>query len=58
VTEFVAKHPGGDRIMMAAGGSLEPFWELYPTHQRPDVFEILGRHRIGNDQPFLNNEMK
>jgi sulfite oxidase len=34
--------------MMAAGGSLEPFWELYPVHQRPDVFEILEKYRIGN----------
>ncbi|OXA55992.1 putative sulfite oxidase, mitochondrial [Folsomia candida] len=48
VTEFVEKHPGGSRIMMAAGASLEPFWELYPVHQRPDVFQILAKYRIGN----------
>jgi sulfite oxidase len=47
VTDFVAKHPGGSRIMMAAGGSLEPFWELYPVHQKNDVFEILEKYRIG-----------
>ncbi|CAL8149154.1 unnamed protein product [Orchesella dallaii] len=48
VTEFSAVHPGGSRILMAAGGSLEPFWELYPVHQKSDVFHILEKYRIGN----------
>ena len=34
--------------MMGAGGSVEPFWELYPVHQSPEVFKILARLRIGN----------
>nr|CAD7194648.1 unnamed protein product [Timema douglasi] len=29
ITEFVEQHPGGEKILMAAGGSLEPFWLLY-----------------------------
>ncbi len=33
VTEFVAKHPGGDKILLAAGGPLEPFWNLYAVHK-------------------------
>ena len=30
VTEFVDLHPGGpSKLMLAAGGPLEPFWALY-----------------------------
>ena len=32
-TEFVANHPGGsDKIMMAAGKAIDPFWNLYRQH--------------------------
>lgn len=51
ITDFIDKHPGGDKILMAAGGSLEPFWALYALHKRRDVFEILESHRIGNLAP-------
>jgi cytochrome b involved in lipid metabolism len=31
--EFVANHPGGsDKIMMAAGAAIDPFWNLYRQH--------------------------
>ena len=33
--------------MMGAGGSLEPFWELYPQHQKAEVFQLLEKYRIG-----------
>ena len=27
VTEFIANHPGGsEKILMAAGGAIEPYW--------------------------------
>ncbi|KAI1308642.1 Sulfite oxidase, mitochondrial [Halotydeus destructor] len=48
ITDFIAVHPGSSKIMMAAGGSLEPFWELYALHKRADVLDILEKHRIGN----------
>lgn len=41
LTEFVASHPGGDKIMLAAGGSLEPFFELYGFHKSKEVMEIM-----------------
>jgi cytochrome b involved in lipid metabolism len=38
ITEFVENHPGGkERIMLAAGGSVEPFWSLYPQHTKAQV---------------------
>jgi cytochrome b involved in lipid metabolism len=33
ITKFVVNHPGGqDKIMLAAGGSAEPFWKIYRQH--------------------------
>lgn len=37
ITDFVKEHPGGDKIMMAAGASTEPFWELYAVHKTDEV---------------------
>lgn len=48
VTEFVEQHPGGSKLMLAAGGSLEPFWMLYAIHNNPEVHELLETLRIGN----------
>jgi sulfite oxidase len=47
ITDFVDEHPGGDKILMAAGGSLEPFWLLYAVHKNADVFALLEQFRIG-----------
>lgn len=41
VTDFVASHPGGDKIFLAAGKSLEPFFELYGIHKTKEVMEIV-----------------
>ena len=49
ITTFIEEHPGGKaRIMLAAGGSIEPFWALYQNHVADEVAEILESHRIGN----------
>lgn len=32
VTDYVAMHPGGDKILSAAGGAAEPFFALWPAH--------------------------
>ncbi|XP_077996158.1 sulfite oxidase-like [Glandiceps talaboti] len=48
ITEFVDQHPGGDRVMMAAGGSLDPFWEVFEIHKKAHVFSLLEEYRIGN----------
>ena len=53
VTDFIAGHPGGaGRLMLAAGGPLEPFWKTYPQHAKPYVLELLERHRIGQLDPL------
>ncbi|CAH1399408.1 unnamed protein product [Nezara viridula] len=48
ISEFVDKHPGGDKIMMAAGGSVEPFWMIYGVHKDPHIVSMLEQYRIGN----------
>ena len=60
ITEFVQNHPGGvEKILTAAGQSVEPFWSLYRQHIQPaassaapavpkdHVAEILGPLQIG-----------
>jgi len=47
ITEFVGVHPGGDKILLAAGGAIDPFWRLYAIHDKEDIKEILEEYRIG-----------
>lgn len=55
ITEFVAMHPGGDKILLAAGGALEPFWALYAVHNSEHVLEILSEYKVSSSQD-LNNK--
>lgn len=48
ITDFVDQHPGGDAILMGAGGNLEPFWAIYANHKTEQVLCILESYRIGN----------
>lgn len=52
VTEFVDLHPGGpSKLILAAGGPLEPFWSLYAFHNQPHVRELLAEYKIGELNP-------
>jgi len=68
ITDFVQSHPGGaKRIMMAAGGRIDPFWQLYQQHLDTKVIDdVLTPMRIGtlnpdepkikdDDDPFAND---
>eukprot|EP01083_Nonionella_stella_P102327 290995_1 len=49
ITKFIANHPGGpERIKLAAGGSIEPFWHVYPQHKTQNVLGVLEGNRLGN----------
>ncbi|KAK3305628.1 Oxidoreductase, molybdopterin-binding domain-containing protein [Chaetomium strumarium] len=47
ITDWVAAHPGGDVILRAAGGSIEPYWNIFTIHKSPYVREILQQYQIG-----------
>ncbi|XP_041097851.1 sulfite oxidase, mitochondrial isoform X1 [Polyodon spathula] len=51
ITEFVGLHPGGSKIMLAAGGALEPFWAMYAVHNQEHVLEILAEYKVGELSP-------
>ncbi|KAL3990175.1 Oxidoreductase molybdopterin binding domain family protein [Acanthocheilonema viteae] len=48
ITNFVQSHPGGDKILLAAGGPIDPYWNIYQQHLTPETIEILEELRIGN----------
>lgn len=46
ITKFMVNHPGGqDKIKLAAGGAVEPFWKIYRQHYNsmlaPNVMKPL-----------------
>ncbi|XP_076124210.1 sulfite oxidase, mitochondrial [Alosa pseudoharengus] len=51
ITDFISMHPGGDKILLAAGGALEPFWSLYAVHGQDHVLEILSEYKVGELSP-------
>ncbi|CAI0643702.1 unnamed protein product [Colletotrichum noveboracense] len=51
ITEWVGAHPGGEVILRAAGGSIDPYWDIFTIHKSPHVYEILNQYLIG----FIDN---
>ncbi|KAI9003988.1 Oxidoreductase, molybdopterin-binding domain-containing protein, partial [Hyaloraphidium curvatum] len=48
ITEWIDEHPGGPRIMQAAGGPIDPYWKLYKVHgSSKTAMEELKKMRIG-----------
>ncbi len=51
ITNFIENHPGGtDKIMLAAGKGLEPYWNIYKQHtNNPSIItDILEPMKIGS----------
>lgn len=63
VTDFIENHPGGsEKIMMAAGSAVEPFWYVYRQHFASDLPMRLMEHMaIGRlsdeDQQQIDEQM-
>jgi len=50
ITNFINSHPGGkDKILLAAGKGVEPYWNTYKQHtnNKEVVDELLKKMRIG-----------
>ena len=60
ITEFISGHPGGaQKIMLAAGKGIEPYWRIYQQHFNTKfALETLAGMRIGTVDPtdMLNVE--
>ena len=49
VTDFLPLHPGADKLLLAAGGSIEPFWDILAVHKENQaIHDRLESYRIGN----------
>lgn len=48
VTDYLDQHPGGNKIMLGAGGDIGPYWDMYGVHKQPDMYKLLEKYRIGN----------
>ena len=48
ITSYATSHPGGSKILLAAGASVEPFWALYGVHKQSEIQKIIEELRIGN----------
>ncbi|KXJ86860.1 Oxidoreductase, molybdopterin-binding domain-containing protein [Microdochium bolleyi] len=51
ITEWVGAHPGGEVILRAAGGAIEPYWDIFAIHKAPYVREILEQYVVGRIHP-------
>ncbi|SPO06154.1 related to nitrate reductase [Cephalotrichum gorgonifer] len=47
ITDWVPAHPGGEVILRAAGGSVDPYWNIFVIHKEPYIREILESYLIG-----------
>lgn len=48
ITRFVPEHPGSDKVMLAAGNAIDPFWHVYQQHNTTEVLQLLESFRVGN----------
>ena len=49
ITNYLVLHPGGaEKISLAGGSSVEPFWAVFANHDTDEVRDILEGMRIGN----------
>lgn len=51
ITDWVLGHPGGEIILRAAGGPVEPFWNIFTIHKEKTVYDILEQFVIGQVDP-------
>ncbi|KAL3934742.1 MAG: hypothetical protein SGBAC_009600 [Bacillariaceae sp.] len=64
VTKFISNHPGGSqKIMMAAGSNIEPFWHTYRQHFASDLPIRLMEHMVigrllERDQVLIDAQME
>ena len=59
ITSFLPLHPGGDIILRAAGGSIDPYWDIFSIHKTNGAAELLEEYYIGDlDERDLDGKGK
>ena len=59
MTNFINSHPGGkDKILLAAGKGVEPYWNVYRQHlnNKPLIDSILKQMKIGTIKDYNPNK--
>ncbi|CAJ2499636.1 Uu.00g024890.m01.CDS01 [Anthostomella pinea] len=51
ITDWAPAHPGGEVILRAAGGSIEPYWDIFAIHKSQYVRDILEQYVVGKLHP-------
>ena len=51
ITDWIPAHPGGEVIRRAAGGHIEPYWNIFSIHKTQYVRDILEQYVIGKLHP-------
>ncbi|KAI1333916.1 Oxidoreductase, molybdopterin-binding domain-containing protein [Xylariaceae sp. FL0016] len=51
ITDWVPAHPGGAVILRAAGGSIEPYWDIFAIHKSQYVRDVLEQYVLGRVHP-------
>lgn len=51
ITDWIPGHPGGEVILRAVGGAVDPFWNIFTIHKKQDVYDILEKYYIGDIDP-------
>ena len=51
ITDWVPNHPGGEVILRAVGGNIEPYWNIFTIHKKQEVHDILEQYLIGEIDP-------
>jgi sulfite oxidase len=47
ITNWIDAHPGGHVILRAAGGSIDPYWDIFTIHKTQYIYDILAQYQIG-----------
>ena len=59
ITNFIDNHPGGkDKILLAAGKGVDPYWNVYRQHlnNKPQIDSILKEIKIGTIKDYDPNK--
>lgn len=51
ITDWISGHPGGEVILRAAGGAVDPYWDIFSIHKKQEVYDILEDYYIGDIDP-------